>query len=417
MPTAADQLRRRNLVRMKVSATGLLLVAAATYVLAWRAETAGGAGWVGYLRAAAEAGVVGGLADWFAVTALFRHPLGLPIPHTALIPTRKDALAHNLSDFVGTNFLSEEVVRGRLGRANAAARIGSWLLQRPNAERVVAEMAVAMRSAIGVLRDDDVRAMVEDAVVKRLADVSAGPPLGRLLGQVVAERAHSRLVDLAVDALHKWLRVHREAVLDVVAAQAPVWSPRVLDRRVAARVHSELLRISGEVATDPQHPLRRAVDRFLAQLADDLRHDPGTIARVERIKAQLLARPDLRRAFGDLVAAARALLLDLLEDPSSDLRVRATDALVDLGRRLDDDPAISAKVNAWIGDAVAYVVTNYRDELTRTITDTVERWDGDETSRKIELQVGRDLQFIRINGTVVGALAGLAIHTVTRLLL
>jgi uncharacterized membrane-anchored protein YjiN (DUF445 family) len=398
-----------GLVRMKAGATALLLVAAVVYVLARRA---GGPGWVGFVEAAAEAGMVGGLADWFAVTALFRHPLALPIPHTAIIPTRKDALGRNLSDFVGTNFLSEQVVRERLRNAEVPRRVGSWLAEPEHAARVTAEAARALRGAVDVLRDEDVRAVLEPVVLRRLAALPVGPTLGRLLAQVVADGAHHRLVDLVAAAVDDWLIANREHVVDLVARQAPVWSPEFVDRAVASRVYAELARVSGEARADPDHPIRQTLDRLLARFAEDLRHDPATIERASGVLESLLAQPEVRRAFGDVIAAGRRLLLEMVDDPDSELRARLTGALADLGRRLDTDDVLRARVDAIVADAAGYVVTHYREELTRTITDTVERWDGVETARKVELAVGRDLQFIRINGTVVGALAGVIIHAV-----
>ncbi len=405
----ADRVRWRGLVRMKIGATALLLVAAVVYVVARRA---GGHGWVGFVEAAAEAGMVGGLADWFAVTALFRHPLGLPIPHTAIIPTRKDALGRNLSDFVGTHFLSEQVVRERLRNAEVPRQLGRWLAEPAHAARVTAEAARALRGAVDVLRDEDVRAVLEPVVLRRLAALPVGPTLGRLLAQVVTDKAHHRLVDLIAAAVDDWLVANRDQVVDLVARQAPVWSPEFVDRAVAHRVYAELSRVSGEVRVQPDHPVRVALDRLLARFAEDLRHDPATIERASGVLESLLAQPEVRRAFGDVIAAGRRLLLEMVDDPDSELRARLADALADLGRRLDTDEALRARVDAMVADAAGYVVTHYRDELTRTITDTVERWDGVETARKVELAVGRDLQFIRINGTVVGALAGVVIHAV-----
>jgi uncharacterized membrane-anchored protein YjiN (DUF445 family) len=413
----ADQRRRAELRRMKASAGGLLLAAAVVYVLAWRWEAHGGPAVAGYLRAAAEAGMVGGLADWFAVTALFRRPLGLPIPHTALIPTRKDALGHSLGEFVGVNFLSAEVVGDRIRRSDVAGLAGAWLAAPGRAERVSAELAAAARGALGVLRDEDVQAVLEQAVARRLRSVPVGPVLGGLLSRVLADRAHTRLVDLFVDRAHAWLLANRDQLVGVIAEAGPSWSPRFVDRRVAGRVHSELVRVTGEIAADPQHPARHAADRLLSDLAADLCADPETIARADAVVAALLGRPPVRQAFGDLATAARELVLDLVADPGSELRTRTTAALRDLGRRLATDLQLRGKVNGWLEAAASHVVTNYRGELTRTITDTVQRWDPAETTRKIELQVGRDLQYIRINGTVVGALAGLAIHTVSQLLL
>ena len=397
---------------MKVGASALLLLAAVVYVLARRA---GGHGWVGYVQAAAEAGMVGGLADWFAVTALFRHPLALPIPHTAIIPTRKDALGRNLSDFVGTNFLSEQVVRERLRNAEVPRRLGSWLAEPEHAARVTAELSRALRGAVDVLRDEDLRAVLEPVVLRRLAALPVGPTLGRLLAKVVADKAHHRLVDLVAAAVDDWLLANREQVIDLVARQAPAWSPEFVDRAVATRVYAELTRVSAEVRAQPEHAIRQALDRLLARFADDLSNDPATIERASGVLESLLAQPEVRRAFGDVISAGRRVLLEMVDDPDGELRTRLTGALADLGRRLDTDEVLRARVDAIVADAAGYVVTHYRDELTRTITDTVERWDGVETARKVELAVGRDLQFIRINGTVVGALAGVIIHAVGNL--
>ena len=415
--TGPDVARRRDLVRMKMLATGLLLVAAVVYVVADRWEAAGGPAAAGYLRTAAEAAMVGGLADWFAVTALFRRPLGLPIPHTALIRTRKDALGRNLGDFVGVHFLSEQVLRDRLRRADLARRFGGRLAEEAVARRVVTEAAAVVRAGIRLLRDEDVQAVVEHAVRRRLLTTPVGPPLGELLGRVFAQGAHHEMVDVVVRETHAWLRTHREVVMTVVTSQAPDWSPRFVDERVAAKVHSELLRVAGEIAADRHHPARAALDRFLAQFAHDLGHDPDTMAGADRAKHALVDHPDVRSALNALLGAGRRALLDLVDDEEGELRTRALAAVRSLGRRLRTDERLQCKVDGWLEEAAAHVVINYRDELTTVITDTVERWDGAETARKVELAVGRDLQFIRINGTVVGALAGLAIHAVSRLAL
>jgi len=414
--TAAEAEKRRGLRRMKTVATGFLVAATVIYALArWR-ELAGAPEWVGYVRAAAEAGMVGALADWFAVTALFRRPLGLPIPHTAIIPTRKDALGASLGDFVGTNFLSEQVVRAKLRSADVARRIGAWLSRPEHAERVTAELGNAVRGVVAVLRDEDVQAVLEQAVVRRLVDQPWGPPLGRLLGQVLADGSHRRLVDLVCDRAYEWVRDNHTTVLRVVSERAPSWSPRFVDELIADKVYSEVLAFAWAVKTDRNHPMRQAVDKFLIEFASDLQHDPETVARAEQVKHQVLAHPEVQNVVGSAWSTAKRMILDAAEDPSSELRLRVRDGLMSLGRRLEEDATLRAKVDGWLESAVAYVVTNYRDEITTLITDTVARWDAEETSRKVELQVGRDLQFIRINGTVVGALAGLVIHTVSQFL-
>jgi uncharacterized membrane-anchored protein YjiN (DUF445 family) len=412
-----EQAKQRDLRNMKAVATGFLLVVTVVYAVARWQESAGAPGWVGFVRAAAEAGMVGALADWFAVTALFRHPLGLRIPHTAIIPTRKNVLGASLSQFVSANFLSEDVVRDKVRRVGFTQRAGAWVADREHAERVTKELATAAKAAVTVLRDEDVQAFLENAVVKRLVDEPWGPPLGTLLGQVLSDGAHRRMVDLVCDRAYEWVRDNHSMVLRVVGDRAPSWSPRFVDELVADKVYGEVLAFAWAVKTDQEHPMRRAVDTFLAEFAHDLRYDDATIARAEAVKTQLLEHPEVRKLVGTAWATAKRMILDAAEDPSSELRRRVTDGLVSIGNRLVADADLRAKVDGWIEGAAAYVATHYAEEITTLITDTVQRWDGEETSRKVELQVGRDLQFIRINGTVVGALAGLAIHTVSVVLL
>jgi uncharacterized membrane-anchored protein YjiN (DUF445 family) len=413
--TMGELAKQRALRRMKAVALGFLLGAAVVYVVARLNEDA--APWVGYVRAMAEAGMVGALADWFAVTALFRHPLGLPIPHTAIIPRKKDALGANLGDFVGTHFLAEQVVRDKLRGAQISARVGRWLAERHNAERVTAELATAMRAAVTVLRDEDVQAVLENSVVRHLIEREWGPPLGRLLEQLLVDQAHRKLVDLVTDRAYVWVRDNHATVLRVVSQRSPRWSPRFVDGILADRVYSEVLAFAWAVKIDPNHAMRKAVDSFLIDFARDLRSDPKTIERAEAVKQQVLAHPEVQTLVASVWGSAKKMILDSAADPSSELRLRVRDGLVALGRRLADDAELRAKVDTWLADVAEYLVSRYRTEITALITDTVQRWDAAETARKIELQVGRDLQFIRINGTVVGALAGLAIHTVAQLLL
>jgi uncharacterized membrane-anchored protein YjiN (DUF445 family) len=402
---------------MKTFAAGLLVLAAAVYVAAtlWE-QRAGAPAVAGYLRTAAEAGMVGGLADWFAVTALFRRPLGLPIPHTAIIPTRKDQLGQSLGSFVGEHFLSADVVRQRLDSADVARRAGAWLAEREHAERVTSEAAAVVRAGIALLRDEDVQPVVEQVVARRLTDLHLGPPLGRILGEVVTDGAHVGLVDSVARSVYRWLVANEATVVEMVAAQAPDWSPRFVDERVARRIHVELVRIAEDVVADRDHEVRQALDRYLVRLADDLRRDLDTNERLDGFVASLGRQTEVRRALGEVLAAARRTVLELVDDPTSELRVRSRDLLVTWGRRLTSDARSAAKVDAWLAQLAVYVVEGYRSEITRLITDTVDRWDGRETSRRIELQVGRDLQFIRVNGTIVGSLVGLVIHAVTQLI-
>ncbi|MET8470515.1 DUF445 domain-containing protein [Streptomyces sp. NPDC006422] len=401
---------------MKLTATGLLVFVALVYVLATWAEHAGAGAWAGYVAAAAEAGMVGALADWFAVTALFRHPLGIPIPHTAIIPKKKDQLGVSLGEFVGENFLSGDVVRERLRSVGIASRLGSWLAQPEHADRVTAELATALRGALTVLRDSDVQAIVGEAITRRADNAEIAPGLGKMLDKVVADGGHKRIVDLVCARAHDWLVLHSDSVMDAVQGGAPGWTPRFVDKRVGERVYKELLRFVTEMRDMPEHPARGALDRFLTDFAADLQSDSDTRDRVERLKSEILGRSEVQDIIASAWSAVRQMIVAAAEDEQSELRLRVRASLLSLGHRMSTQPDVRAKVDGWVEGAAVYVVTTYRAEITSLITDTVAGWDAEHTTRKIEAHIGRDLQFIRINGTVVGSLAGLLIYTVSRAL-
>ncbi|MFJ1952525.1 DUF445 domain-containing protein [Streptomyces microflavus] len=414
--TAADEEKQRGVRRMKLTATGLLLLVALVYVLATWAEHSGVKGWPGYVAAAAEAGMVGALADWFAVTALFRRPLGLPIPHTAIIPTKKDQLGQSLGSFVGENFLSGDVIRDRIHALGVGRRVGAWLSEPAHADRVTAELATALRGALTVLRDSDVQAVVGEAITRRANAAEVGPGLGKMLERVVEDGGHRKVVDLVCVRAHDWLVEHGDSVMDAVQGGAPGWTPRFVDKRVGERVYKELLRFVTEMRDMPGHPARGSIDTFLTDFAADLQSDSDTRARVERLKSEILGRGEVQDVIASAWSSVRTMILAAAEDERSELRLRARASLMSLGAKLASDERLQGKLDGWLEDAAVYVVTTYRAEITSLISETVASWDADQTSKKIEAHIGRDLQFIRINGTVVGALAGLAIHTVSRAL-
>ncbi|MFD3583453.1 DUF445 domain-containing protein [Streptomyces sp. NPDC058683] len=414
--TPADEERQRGVRRMKTTATGLLLLVALVYVLAKWASGAGAGSWADYVAAAAEAGMVGALADWFAVTALFRHPLGLPIPHTAIIPTKKDQLGVSLGEFVGENFLSQDVVRQRLRAVGIGSRLGAWLAEPKNADRVTAELATALRGALTVLRDSDVQAVVGEAITRRADAQEIAPGIGKMLDRVVADGGHNRVVDLVVTRAYDWLVQHGDSVMDAVQGGAPGWTPRFVDRRVGERVYKELLRFCAEMRDMPSHPARGALDRFLTDFANDLQSDTDTRARVERLKGEVLGRGEVQDLIASAWTAVRSMIVSAAEDERSELRLRVRASLISLGARMATEPKVQDKVDSWVEGAAVHVVSTYRKEITSLITDTVAGWDAEHTTRKIEAHIGRDLQFIRINGTVVGSLAGVLIFTVSRAL-
>ncbi|WP_209919699.1 DUF445 domain-containing protein [Mycolicibacterium lutetiense] len=416
--SAADAERLRGLRTMKLVALSFLVGATVIFLLCTWAQSrgAGPAPWIGYVRAAAEAGMVGALADWFAVTALFKHPLGIPIPHTAIIKRKKDQLGEGLGAFVRENFMSPEVIATKLHDAEVAGRLGKWLCDRPHAERVAAEASTVLRVGVEMLRDEDVQHVLDRMIVKRIADPKWGPPIGRVLSTLLQEGRQEALIQLLCDRAFQWSLNSGEVIERVIERDSPTWSPRWVDHLVGERIHRELMDFTDKVRRNPDHELRRSATRFLFEFADDLQNDEATIQRAENVKEQIMGRDEVARAAETAWAAAKRIILESVDDPSSALRTRIADSVMRIGESLRDDVELRDKVDSWIIRGAKHLVAEYGTEITAIITETIERWDADEASRRIELHVGRDLQFIRINGTVVGALAGLIIYSVAQLL-
>jgi uncharacterized membrane-anchored protein YjiN (DUF445 family) len=408
---AADAVRRRGLRRMRTVATGLLALAAVVYVV-----THGHGGFWGYVNAGAEASMVGAMADWFAVTALFRHPLGLPIPHTALIPKRKDDIGAGLEEFVGENFLQEEVIRDRLAVSMPALRVGLWLSEEENARRLADEVATVAAAALSRVRDDHIEALVTEALVPRFREEPIAPLLGTALSEALADDLHHGLVDLALVELHGWLVDHQEIVTDVLGERAPWWTPQALREPVTNRIHLEIVRWVADIRDDPDHRARKAIDTLLRDLARDLCEDPATQERAERLKLRLLEHPQVIATSISLWDAFRRALTGSLADPDGAVRRRLLSEIELLASRLVSDEEFQHRMDTLAADAAVFVVNRYGSEATAVITHTIQRWDGREAAKRIELHVGRDLQFIRINGTIVGGLVGVLIHTLTQVL-
>jgi uncharacterized membrane-anchored protein YjiN (DUF445 family) len=402
---------------MKMVALGFLIGATVVFLACRWAQVHAGAvpwvgPWVGYVGGAAEAGMVGALADWFAVTALFKHPLGIPIPHTAIIRRKKDQLGEGLGTFVRENFLSPPVVETKLRDAQVPGRLGKWLSEPVHAERVAGETATVLRVLVEFLRDDDVQQVIDRMIVRRIAEPQWGPPVGRVLATLLAENRQEALIQLLADRAFEWSLNAGDVIARVVERDSPSWSPRFIDQLVGDRIHRELMDFTDKVRRDPGHELRRSATRFLFEFADDLQHDPATITRADEVKEQLMAREEVANAAATAWKTLKRLVLEGVDDPSSTLRSRIADTVVGIGEALRDDADLRDKVDDWLVRAAQHLVTQYGVEITAIITETIERWDAGEASRRIELHVGRDLQFIRINGTVVGALAGLVIYAV-----
>ncbi len=410
----ADIDKAAALGRMKLIAFGLLLAAAAVYLVA-RFNQQGSTTW-GYVRAFAEAAMVGALADWFAVTALFRHPLGIPIPHTAIIPNRKNEIGRSLGEFVESNFLSREILDERLAGVGVAKRLGQWLRDPANARRASIAIGDIVRGAVEVIDDAEVQRGIEDVIENQIRSKQVAPLVGKTIDLAIEGGHHERLMDAIFKGLIAFVDDNRVTFRERLEEESPWWIPNTVDNRIFARIYDGITRFLYDVGADPTHEVRKSIVTRVGAFADRLRHDPAMIAKDEQLKEELLAHRDVRAWMETLWREAKVGLIDAATRPDSELHSRIAASLQKLGERVSEDVELQQKLDRWVAQALGYVIENYRSEVSNLIESTVVRWDGESTSRKMELQVGRDLQFIRINGTIVGGLAGLVIHAVSELL-
>jgi uncharacterized membrane-anchored protein YjiN (DUF445 family) len=410
----ADLERRTALRKMKFFATGLLVLATVAFLVFRSLEDTHG--WAGYVRAFAEAAMVGALADWFAVTALFRHPLGLPIPHTAIIPNRKDQIGRSLGEFVQTNFLTREVLNERLSGAHVGKRLGDWLADKENSVKAGEAASDALRGSLEILDDRDVSSALETLVERRVRATPIAPLMGKAIDLAVEGGHHQRLLDAVLTGLRSFLDDNRATFRARLDQESPWWIPDAIDDRLFTKIYNAVHSFLADVGSDPDHEVRKSIEVRVVAFAQRLRDDPQLLAKGEELKTELLAHPDVRAWLGSLWAEMKRNTISALDDPASELRQRIDRSVANLGRRLANDDQLQAKVDDWVARAAGHIVDHYRGEVAELISGTVAKWDAKATSERIELQVGRDLQFIRINGTVVGALAGLIIYSIAQLL-
>jgi uncharacterized membrane-anchored protein YjiN (DUF445 family) len=408
--TANDRARRRLLAQGRRRATGLLVGVAAVFVglQVWDND----ATWVGYLEAMVEAGMVGGLADWFAVTALFRHPLHIPIPHTAIIVERKDQFGETLGDFVQTSFLTPDIIAERVRAARVVPRLAGWLSEPDNAARLARHVADAAVTAADLMGDDEVHRALEEVTRRRIEATPLAPLAGRALRVMTEDGRHHDLLDALLRALDGFLTDNRARLRDRFGTESPWWLPEAADDRIFDRLLDGARNVLAEVARNPQHELRVDFDARVHRLIDELQSSPAMRERGEELKRDLLDQPELRAWVASVWSDVKAGLRAQAADPDSELRRRLAGAIAAFGRRLLDDPTLADRVEHGIETGVRYVADQFSDEIGTMVSGTVARWDGGETSDRLELLLGPDLQFIRINGTVVGGLAGLVIHAV-----
>ena len=403
--------RARRLAAARRRATALL---AAVTVLFAVVTAAGAHGTLlGFVQAGAEASMVGGVADWFAVTALFRHPLGLPIPHTALIVERKDQFAGTLGQFVQENFLNAEVLAERIRAVGLVPRLAAWLSDEANAARFAGHAADLVVTVAEALRDEDVQRVFTAELTRVIESVEVAPLAGRALRIVIAGGHHAELFNAVLSGADRYLADHYAELRDLFEAEAPRWVPDTVYRRVFDRLFSRLRQRLAAMAADPADPARHQFDEWIAGLPDRLETDPELRERGEQIKRDILGSSGLRDWSSSLWLKAKEALRTQAADPDSELRRRMADLLVAAGRRLGSDPRLADGLERMVESGARALADRFHDELAGLVTGTIERWDAAETSSQLELLLGPDLQYIRINGTVVGAGVGLALHAIT----
>jgi uncharacterized membrane-anchored protein YjiN (DUF445 family) len=403
-------LRARGLAVARRRATALLGAVTVLFV----AVTAVGAHGIllGYVQAGAEASMVGGVADWFAVTALFRHPLGLPIPHTAIIVERKDQFAATLGQFVQENFLNADVLAERIRSARLVPRLADWLADEANAARFAGRAADLVVTVAENLRDEDVQRVLAAELTRAVDAIEVAPLAGRALRVIIAGGHHGELFNAILSGADRYLADHAAELRELFEAEAPRWVPDAVYRRLFDRMYARLRQRLAAMAADPDDQARRQFEAWIAGLPDRLETSPELRERGERIKRDVLASAGLRDWSSLLWRKAKEGLRVQAADPESELRRRLAEALAATGRRLGSDRRLADGLDRMVESGTRALADQFHDELAGLVTGTIERWDAAETSSQLELLLGRDLQYIRINGTVVGAAVGLALHAI-----
>jgi len=412
-----DAERQARLDAMKRRATALLGVALLVFVVASIYEPL--YPWLGYVRATAEASLVGGLADWFAVTALFRHPLGLPIPHTAIVATRKERIGQILGNFVQNHFLSRDVIATNLRRVHPAERAAQWLADREHARQISRQFASGLVKTLDGLPPNELQDLVSQVVRNRVRSFRVAPALGKTLALALGDNRQEELLSATVRLAAEAVRNNRDLIRERVRAETPWWVPPVLDDKIYQKIIVAVERLLHDMVMDPAHPLRTAFDNAIRDFIERLQHSPEVIARAEALKEEWLmgAQTDeLARKLWDGVREAVTKYASGTDGGTSPGPSPLDSGLAEFGVALLSNPTLLAEIDDLLIEVTAGVVERYRHEIGDLIAKTVASWDAQATSRRFELAVGRDLQFVRINGTLVGGLVGLLIYSITRLL-
>ena len=370
--------------------------------------------WTAWVRAFAEAAVVGAVADWFAVVALFRRPLGLPITHTAIIPNNKDRIGESLGRFVEENFLTPENVMQRLAGVNVAKAAGTWLAEPANSDRAAAGICAMVPRVLTMFQDEDVTQFLTRILLGELEKINLSRVAGEALELVTSGEEYQALFDDAVEGIERLIAGNQALILEKFG-EASKYTPEFVDRYVVDRFVRGIVRLLQDVIADPRHPLRMQFADSTRKLIEDLKTSPEMHARGAAIKVQIIehlrTKPYYAALWNDI---KNRILADVASDRSR-LSKALSSLLNALGSGLARDEAMQGKLNQWLQGALETLMLAHRHQISLLITDVVKSWDAREVSAKIELEIGRDLQYIRLNGTLVGGCVGVLLHLLAML--
>jgi uncharacterized membrane-anchored protein YjiN (DUF445 family) len=376
--------------------------------------------WLGMVAAFAEAATIGGLADWYAVVALFRRPLGLPIPHTAIIPENQNRIADNLGRFIESNFLAAAPVRTKLEEVDFASHVADWLSDKQRAAGLAAFVARLAPQTLAAIEQSGLRDFATRRLIEQIERVPLAPLTAGMLSTVTAEGRHQKLLDELTGALAKTFSDEETlaAMREKIRAELPtLFNLFRADAYLLKKIVSSAASFLEDVKGDPDHPLRHEFDRFVEGFVERLRNSPDYAERAEQLKRDLLARPELKTMAGDLWKGVRGLIETDLASKRSAIRAQLADMFVTVGRHLATDPDIRADMNKGFVVSLAAFVESQKSGVSGFIAEQVKRWDLAQLTRLIELNIGRDLQYIRFNGMLIGGIAGLILYAIEHLLL
>ncbi len=406
-----NTIKQTELTRMKFVATALFGVVTVIYIVALIFEKR--YLWVGFVSATAEAAMVGAIADWFAVTALFRHPLGLKIPHTAIIPKRKDAIAENFGRFVKSNFLSEQVISDKLYSMNMSKSVALWISQPENSKLIANQVAAGLAGMTQVMNDEDIQDIIEHSIQTQIRSLKIAPILGNLLSLITSGKRKQELFQGAVQFGVQVLEQNRDVIQERIALETPWWFPEPVDKAIHKKIVDAAENTLQEVNADPNHPLQKRFDTAIDRFLEDLKHSSEISAKEEIIKEELLEHPMVKDFASSLWVDIKISILEHSSNPDTAFRRALQQGIIRFGEAFAKDEVLLAKSDRWIEEGAIYLVKEYGYEVEQLISETVKKWDARAASDKIELEIGKDLQFIRINGTIVGGLAGFIIHALS----